>query len=583
MNFAQMKVSTRLSAGFALVLLMLVASVMLSLNRMAAMQDKVHEIVAVNNAQLAQVIAIRAALYDRMVAIRNVVLLPTEAEMRPEVERVHVQEKKSADAIDALQKLFERPGTHDEEKSSLAKIRELEAAIIPLSNKALELGLQNKTPEATKVLIEEIRPVQRKITTEVAVMVELQNKLSKTAADEAQAAYEGARSLSIMLGVLALLLGGAASLLITRSITKQLGGEPQAAVDVATRIAAGDLDVQIDTAMGDSSSLMAAMKTMRDKLADIVRNVRNGTDTMATASSQIAAGNLDLSSRTEEQASSLEETASSMEELTSTVRQNAENAGQANQLALNASEVAARGGSVVSEVVDTMEQINTSAKKIVDIIGVIDGIAFQTNILALNAAVEAARAGEQGRGFAVVATEVRSLAQRSAAAAKEIKSLIGDSVDKVENGSKLVAEAGSTMDEVVASVRRVTDIMAEITAASHEQSAGIEQVNQAITQMDQVTQQNAALVEEAAAAADSLQEQAAALSEIVSVFRVSGMGASMGAAAAAGVAKARLAPKKAAKVVNLPARAPRAAASAAASAPPARKVAAGGADEWEEF
>ncbi len=574
MNFAQMKVSSRLAIGFALVLTLLIASVMLSLNRMAAMQDKIHEVVAVNNAQLAQVITIRASLYDRMVAVRNIVLLQSESEMRPEVERLHAQEKRSADAVDNLSKLFERAGTTEAEKSALAHIRELEAVILPITEKAATLGLQNKSAEATKVLIDDVRPVQRKIMAEVTNLVELQDKLSKQAADDAQSAYDSARSLSLMLGAIALLLGGACALLITRSITQQLGGEPQEAVDVASRIAAGDLDVQINTVAGDTSSLMAAMQTMRDKLADIVRNVRNGTDTIATASSEIAAGNLDLSSRTEQQASSLEETASSMEELTSTVRQNAENAGQANQLAISASEVAARGGSVVSEVVDTMEQINTSAKKIVDIIGVIDGIAFQTNILALNAAVEAARAGEQGRGFAVVATEVRSLAQRSAAAAKEIKSLIGDSVEKVENGSKLVADAGQTMEEVVSSVRRVTDIIAEITAASNEQSTGIEQVNQAIVQMDQVTQQNAALVEQAAAAADSLQEQAAGLSEIVSVFRVSGT------AGTASVAKQRVAPRKP-STVNVPARAARPAAPAArkATAP----ATSGGAGDWEEF
>jgi len=265
---------------------------------------------------------------------------------------------------------------------------------------------------------------------------------------------------------------------------------------------------------------------MRDSLAQVVGQVRQGTDTIATASSQIAAGNMDLSSRTEQQASSLEETAASMEELTSTVKQNADNARQANQLAVSASGVAVKGGHVVAQVVNTMSAINTSSKKIVDIIGVIDGIAFQTNILALNAAVEAARAGEQGRGFAVVAAEVRNLAQRSAAAAKEIKTLIGDSVDKVEEGSKQVAEAGKTMDEIVGSVKRVTDIMAEITAASQEQTAGIEQINQAITQMDQVTQQNAALVEEAAAAAASLQEQASGLSQVVSVFKLDSQQAS---------------------------------------------------------
>ncbi len=586
MSISHMKVSTRLASGFALVLVLLFVSVLLSLNRLSSMQDKISEVVDVNNAQLTQLVTIRAQLYDRMVASRNVVLLSDPAEMKPEIDRVKSDEKVSDEAIGKLAKLYERPETTDEEKAGLARLREYEAAIVPLTDKVLDLGYQNKSQEATLILIDEVRPVQRKIMGEIGKMVEIQNKLSATAAADAVSAYEGARSMLIMLGVVALILGTIAALVITRSITRQLGGEPQAAAEVATRIAAGDLDVTIDVHSSDKDSLMFAMKGMRDRLADIVRNVRSGTDTIATASSQIAAGNLDLSSRTEQQASSLEETASSMEELTSTVRQNADNAGQANQLAINASEVAARGGNVVSEVVQTMEQINGSARKIVDIIGVIDGIAFQTNILALNAAVEAARAGEQGRGFAVVATEVRSLAQRSAAAAKEIKALIGDSVDKVENGSKLVAEAGSTMDEVVSSVRRVTDIIAEITAASNEQSTGIEQVNQAITQMDQVTQQNAALVEEAAAAADSLQEQAAALSEIVSFFRVSG-----GNSTPVASPKLRTVTKPMQKTIASPAK--RTAAPAALSAPAAapaapRKLAsastsAGAADEWEEF
>ena len=314
----------------------------------------------------------------------------------------------------------------------------------------------------------------------------------------------------------------AIGLVISRGLLKQLGGEPEYAAGITRRIAQGDLTVPVDLKNNDQSSLLYAIKAMRDNLAKIVSEVRTGTDTIATASSQIAAGNLDLSSRTEEQASSLEETASSMEELTSTVKQNADNARQANQLAVSASEVAIKGGAVVSQVVDTMGSINESAKKIVDIISVIDGIAFQTNILALNAAVEAARAGEQGRGFAVVASEVRNLAQRSAGAAKEIKALIGDSVEKADIGTKLVNQAGATMEEIVASVKRVTDIMGEITAASQEQTSGIEQINQAIAQMDQVTQQNAALVEEAAAAAESLQDQAGNLSQVVSVFKLDG-------------------------------------------------------------
>ena len=330
-------------------------------------------------------------------------------------------------------------------------------------------------------------------------------------------------SRAIGLSISALVLAAALFALgwaISRGLLKQLGGEPMVTAGIAHRIAKGDLAVRIDLKRGDQASLLHAVQAMRDSLAKVVGEVRHGTDAIATASGQIAAGNQDLSSRTEEQASSLEQTAASMEELTSTVKQNADNARQANQLAASASEVAVRGGGVVSQVVETMGSINSSSRKIVDIIAVIDGIAFQTNILALNAAVEAARAGEQGRGFAVVAAEVRNLAQRSAAAAKEVKGLIDDSVGKVEAGSQKVAEAGQTMDEIVASVRRVTDIMGEITAASQEQTTGIEQINQAITQMDQVTQQNAALVEEAAAAAAALQDQAGSLSQLVGVFRL---------------------------------------------------------------
>ena len=322
-------------------------------------------------------------------------------------------------------------------------------------------------------------------------------------------------------------LGAAVATVLVRSILRQLGGEPDYAAAIVAQIAAGDLSIEVNTRADDRSSLLFAMKSMRDELATIISHVHTGSETIATASSQIAAGNLDLSARTETQASSLEETASSMEELTSTVKQNADNARQANALAVTASEVAARGGVVVAQVVGTMESITASSRKIVDIISVIDGIAFQTNILALNAAVEAARAGEQGRGFAVVATEVRNLAQRSAAAAKEIKSLIDDSVSNVDSGSKLVGEAGHTMNEVVASITRVTDIMGEIMSASREQSDGIEQVNQAIMQMDEVTQQNAALVEEAAAAAQSLQDQAQKLVSVVSVFKLNKMTAQL--------------------------------------------------------
>jgi methyl-accepting chemotaxis protein len=392
---------------------------------------------------------------------------------------------------------------------------------------------------------------------------------------------------------LAVALGVAAAVVITRGLLKQLGGEPDYTARIAGSIANGDLSIAIKTSASDRGSLLVEMKEMRDSLVGIVARVRRGTETIGTASREIAAGNIDLSSRTELQASSLEKTASAMEKLTGTVKQNADNAREANQLAATASDVASKGGAVVSQVVDTMGSINASANKIVDIIGVIDGIAFQTNILALNAAVEAARAGEQGRGFAVVASEVRNLAQRSAAAAKEIKTLIGDSVEKVERGSKLVGQAGVTMDEVVASVKRVTGIMGEIANASAEQSAGIEQVNQSIIEMDSVTQQNAALVEEAAAAAQSLQDQAAELSRVVSIFKLTEGEEQVAEAAppvvASAVVVAAPAPRRPARpalkkpAAGAPARPAAQPAAPAAAKPKKAAASAGAGDEWEEF
>jgi methyl-accepting chemotaxis protein len=351
-------------------------------------------------------------------------------------------------------------------------------------------------------------------------IVDMYTEGGRAAAVEGNARYTASRVwiLSLVLG--SVIVGAAGAVFITGWLMRRLGGEPDYATEIVTRIAAGDLSVRVETRVGDQASLLYAMKSMRDNLANIVGDVRGATATIARASDEIASGNLDLSSRTEQQASSLEETAASMEELTSTVKQNADHAGQANALADTAAGIAQKGSAAVARVVDTMGSIHTSSQKIVDIIAVIDGIAFQTNILALNAAVEAARAGEQGRGFAVVATEVRNLAQRSAAAAKEIKELIGSSVHQVEAGNVLVAEAGTTMNEVLKSVERMHAIMAEISHASREQSAGIEQVNQAITQMDTVTQQNAGLVQQAAHTAQSLQEQAAALDQLVSVFRL---------------------------------------------------------------
>lgn len=390
------------------------------------------------------------------------------------------------------------------------------------------------------------------------------------------------RTIYFIIGMLAAILTVTImfAVFIVRSITRRL----QEAINIANAIASGDLTSRIEvTSTNETGRLLQALKTMSDNLIDLIGKVRAGTHQITTASGEIATGNSDLSQRTEEQASNLEETASSMEELTSTVKQNADNARQANQLAAGATEIAKKGGTVVGQVVQTMNSINESSKKIVDIISVIDSIAFQTNILALNAAVEAARAGEQGRGFAVVATEVRTLAQRSAAAAKEIKELINDSVAKVENGTYLVDEAGATMDEIVTAVKRVTDIMSEIAAASQEQSTGIEQVNQAVTQMDEVTQQNAALVEEATAAAESMQEQAQALTQAINTFKLSD-----------NHSESTMATKRhhrSPAVAKLPNRGPATRKSANASemkavavpAQPRKVAAAGGGDDWEEF
>ena len=338
--------------------------------------------------------------------------------------------------------------------------------------------------------------------------------------EKAQKGVSSSLMAIVISGVVVVLSLGGGSFLIIGGVWRQLGGEPEYARDVMRLMADGDLSQDIAVAPGAEQSLLAAVRDMSSGLAGIVSNVRTGTDSMTVASREIAAGNHDLSERTEKQAGSLEQTASNMQTLTDTVRQSAEAAAQANQLAGSAAAVAQRGGEVVSQVVSTMDEINSSSKKIADIIGVIDGIAFQTNILALNAAVEAARAGEQGRGFAVVAGEVRSLAQRSAEAAREIKGLIGASVDKVESGARLVQDAGSTMNEIVASVQRVSDIISEITAASAEQSQGIGQVNQSVMQLDQMTQQNAALVEQAAAAATSLEQQAQTLQSAVATFKL---------------------------------------------------------------
>ncbi|RTQ33436.1 HAMP domain-containing protein [Variovorax gossypii] len=512
-SFLNLKIGTRLGSGFAIVLLLLIGIAGLGLRAMSDIQTRLNSIVTDNNTKVALVNKMVDAIRDIAILDGNLILLSDDAAMKEESKKIAAARERFTESRTALAKIVITP----EGKALLGRIDEKVSVLVPLNTQLSELALQNRNEEATAIFISKFQPAVRAALTELDAMGGHEERRSLKANEEAGAGYMWSRNLMLALGSLAVLLGVAIAWGITRSITRPIG----AAVQVAEKVAGGDISARIEVRSKDETGrLMLALKEMNESLVKIVGEVRTGTDTIATASAQIASGNQDLSSRTEEQASSLEQTAASMEELTSTVKQNADNARQANQLAVSASEVAVKGGSVVSQVVDTMGAINTSSKKIVDIIGVIDGIAFQTNILALNAAVEAARAGEQGRGFAVVASEVRSLAQRSAAAAKEIKTLIGDSVEKVEEGSKQVEEAGRTMEEIVGSVKRVTDIMGEITAASQEQTSGIEQINQAITQMDQVTQQNAALVEEASAAAQSMQEQASTLVRAVSIFKL---------------------------------------------------------------
>ncbi len=376
---------------------------------------------------------------------------------------------------------------------------------------------QGKWDDGETVLIRTINPSYRVSDDSLRTLTEFLTQRAKTNSDLVNTDVDNTVYLMLTVLILAVLLGVATGIVLVRNITLPL----QQAISIAQRVAEGDLTAQIEVrSTNEFGQLIQALYGMNSSLARIVRDVRAATYTIDGASDQIASGNLDLSNRTEQQASSLEETSASMEELTSTVKQNGDNAMQANQLALSAAEVARKGGVVVSQVVSTMGSINESSRKIVDIISVIDGIAFQTNILALNAAVEAARAGEQGRGFAVVATEVRNLAQRSAGAAKEIKTLINDSVEKIDHGNKLVDQAGLTMEEIVTSVQRVTDIMSEITMASKEQSDGINHINDAISGMDGATQQNAALVEQAAASASMLEEQAKNLVHLVSIFKL---------------------------------------------------------------
>jgi len=516
-----MKVGARLGLGFAWVVLLLVLVTGFGIYNMHQVQARFNHVIDVKNPESALVRDMMDTVAERSISLRNLMLPAAPEDVDIEAQYIEAQTTKYKMAATRLKQLFdETPGTTDEEKAALPKLAAQADNAEKLITQAVEFGQRRESYELAQFLKEQYLPVQKTWQVELKALSAMEDRLNKEAAAASAAAYAKARLMMLIVSAIGVASAIFAACWLTRHLLRKLGGEPDHAVRIAGQIAEGDLAVAIQTRPGDRDSLMVAMMAMRDKLAAIVAEVRTGSETITTASSEIARGNLDLSSRTEQQAGALEETASSMEQLNSTVKNNAENARQANDLARAASDVAVQGGAIVSQVVETMQSINASSQKVADIVSVIDGIAFQTNILALNAAVEAARAGEQGRGFAVVASEVRSLAQRSAAAAKEIKVLIGDSVGKVEDGSRLVEQAGSTMRDIVSSIGRVTGVMTDITHANQEQSGGIEQVNEAIIQIDDMTQQNAALVEQAAAAARALQEQAAGLQCLVSVFRL---------------------------------------------------------------
>ena len=513
MKIDDMKISTRLVLGFGALGLLIAFMGGIAQYKVSVMSALFGQVV---NARIPKILLVNEIKGDVTViaeAVRNMIMITDTAEILK--ERSHIESARKR--IDERLKTLNEQSTTDEGKAVLAKVNQTRSAYDPLEAETTTMAGDGQVFEAKAMLLDKVRPAQKAYFGALDGLLKYEDDLLN---QSTQATQDAARSMSVVIGAtvaIALVVGVLMALWIIHSITRPL----LQAVRISRAVAAGDLSLQFACeGRNEIAQLLQALKDMQSGLVQVVHNVRQGSESVSTASSEIAQGNHDLSARTESQASALEETAASMEELNSNVKQNADSARQANQLAMSASTVAVKGGQVVSQVVETMRGINDASKKISDIISVIDGIAFQTNILALNAAVEAARAGEQGRGFAVVASEVRSLAGRSADAAKEIKTLINASVQRVEQGSALVDQAGATMTEVVGAIRRVTDIMGEISAASSEQSAGVSQIGEAIQQMDHVTQQNAALVEQMAASASSLKEQAQDLVKVVAVFQL---------------------------------------------------------------
>ena len=562
MNASKMKLSTRLGLGFGAVLLLLAVVSGVGIFKLNTVKSGVDLIVDYRIPNVHAASEIIDANYQLALLARDALLSKDPQQVRKDIEQIPVLREQIKKSTALLESLL----TTAEGRRLFALLGAARGKYAPLLDEFARLINTNQGEQAYQLQETRINAAHADYIAAANALINYLNDRAKKDGEDAASEVSTATWTILGVSAAAILLALAIALLIIRKLGAQLGGEPDYAADVVKSIAGGDLSRTVVLKPGDEASLLAAMNDMRQHLKSTISKISESVETINNASQEIAAGNSDLSQRTEEQASSLEETASSIEQLTATVKQNADNAAQASQLAHGASEIAVRGGDSVSHVVHTMNGINEASHKIVDIISVIDGIAFQTNILALNAAVEAARAGEQGRGFAVVAGEVRSLAQRSAAAAKEIKSLINDSVGRVEEGSRQVEEAGQTMAQLVTSVKQVSEIIADISNASMEQSAGIEQVNQAIAQMDQVTQQNAALVEESAAAAESLEDQAHALAQAIAVFQIDASGATPGDGAS------RRTPRPPLRVAGA-----KRAKTPAASAPSAEV------QEWQEF
>jgi methyl-accepting chemotaxis protein len=586
MNLSDTRISTRLIFGFGLISLLMLIMGVSSLIKVGEVNEAFLLTVEDRVPKIAEARDIKDNLNLVARAIRNMLLLQNPEEVKKEGERVA---KARADNS-ALVKHLEDAITSSEGKARLAKMTEARNKYAAGLDNVLDAIKGGNTEEAATVLLGPVREAQGNYMAALDELIKFQEGLTDEAMKDAKADIS-ALQLTI---IVCLVISLGCAVFMGAWITKSISGPIREAVGVARAVASGDLSSNIvSTGNNETGQLLAALHDMQVSLTGIVQSVRQGSESVSTASAEIAQGNNDLSARTESQASSLEETAASMEELSGTVKQNADSARQANQLSANASMVAKNGGEVVGQVVHTMRDINDSSRKIADIISVIDGIAFQTNILALNAAVEAARAGEQGRGFAVVASEVRALAGRSAEAAKEIKTLITASVEKVEHGTTLVDQAGSTMTEVVEAITRVTQLMGEIDSASNEQAAGVAQVGEAVSQMDQVTQQNAALVEEMAAAASSLKTQAQDLVKTVAFFKLADghvTPSKLHVRAPASAAKpfagtdrrAGGIPKGAAARAPSTAK-PAVAPAKLAAAKHAPKAAAGGDDDWETF